>query len=346
MAAKSGTEVADADRARDSKAKTDDKRANASDGRRKNRKSKRERSTAAQYLQYLAFRGFSGFLRLLPVGMVYAIGRGLGTLGYRLGTRHRRTALINLDIAYGDTLTPEEKHQIVRESYQNMVLVSLDVVTIPRLLRPENVDRYIDRPNIELADKAKAKHGFAIYVTGHHGSWEVLGTAVGSVGHSFHALARPMRNRFINDYLVRSREMLGQRVVSKYGVMTELIRLLRAGESVGFVADQDARRHGIFVDFFGVPSSTIPSPALLAYRFDIPVIVGHCQRVGGRFRFRGFVDAVIEPDTSRPREEEVRRMTQEVSLAMESFVRKNPGQYLWLHRRWKTRPEGEESPYK
>ncbi len=298
-----------------------------------------------QLLQYAGFRFLERAVRLLPVDWLYAIGGALGSLAYRLDGRHRRVAMRNLEIAYGDELDEASRRRIAKGAFRNMVWIALDVLVIPRLLRRDNLERFVEVQAMTEADRVRREHGKVVYVTAHYGSWEILGAGMGVVGHSFHAVARPMGNRFINDYLIRSRESLGQNIVSKYGVIGELIRRLRAGDSLGFVADQDARRHGVFVDFFGVPCSTIPSPALLAYRFGVPMVVGHARRVGGRFRFRVDVDAVVLPDLDRPRDEEVLRMTRLMSDAFEKCIREEPDQYLWLHRKFKTRPEGEPPAY-
>lgn len=310
------------------------------------RKSKRERATWLQLVQYGAFRAAQGIAACVPIGVLYRVGAFLGRVVYGLDGRHRRIARRNVDLAYGDSISEAEKTRIVKEAFRSLVLLPLDVISIPRLLKPETIERYVEIGDLANADKAKERSKCCLYVTAHHGSWEVVAAALGAFGHPFHGIARPMRNRYINEYLLRSRAALGQKFVSKYGVMSELLRQLRAGNSLGFVADQDARHHGIFVDFFGIPSSTIPSPALLAYRFDVPILVGHCARIDWTFRFRVSVDGVLWPDTSRPRDEEVRRLTSEINRIMEGFIREDPGQYLWLHRRWKTRPEGEKGVYR
>jgi len=315
------------------------------DGRR-NAPSPRPARSLVHLAQYAGFRGASFALGLLPLSLLYRAASLLGRLAYHVDRGHRRVARKNLDLAYGDALSPAEKRAITAQAFRNMVLVAFDVVTIGRRLRPDNVRRYGELQGLDLADRARGERGCAIYVTAHFGSWEAVFAALGVVGHSFHGVARPMPNAYIDRYLRRARERLGQHVVSKYGVVSELIRLLRRGESLGFVADQDARRHGIFVEFFGQPASSVTTPALLAYKFGVPIIVGHAERIDWSFRFRATVDRVLVPDTTRPRDEEVRRLTQEVASTVEAFVRGCPGQYLWLHRRFKTRPPGHEKVYR
>jgi KDO2-lipid IV(A) lauroyltransferase len=278
-------------------------------------------------------------IALLPVGWAYRLAGFLGSLAYRVDGRYRRRTLKHLDLAYGDSLGDAEKRRIAKEAFRSLARVGVDVVWLPRLLRPDRRDRYLEYVNLEAADEARRTSSRAIYVTAHYGSWEAVSAAMALAGHSFRAVARPFPNPRINRWVLRSREALGQRIVGKFGAISELVREVRRGESLGFVADQDARRHGIFVDFFGRPSSTTPGPALLAVKFGLPVIVGCGRRIGNGFRFRVIVTAVLRPEPGLPRDEAVRRLTQAMNDAMERFIREEPGQYLWLHRRWKTRPE-------
>jgi KDO2-lipid IV(A) lauroyltransferase len=113
---------------------------------------------------------------------------------------------------------------------------------------------------------------------------------------------------------------------------------------VAFVADQDAGRKGVFVDFFGRPASTYKSIALMAMQFSAPIVVGYGKRLGEDFRFELGVARVIEPHEWAGRDDPVRWITQEYTRALEETVRAAPEQYLWVHRRWKHRPKGEPQP--
>ena len=117
--------------------------------------------------------------------------------------------------------------------------------------------------------------------------------------------------------------------------------MLEGKGAVGFTADQDAGKKGMFVDFFGRSASTYKSIGILAMRYDVPVIIGYGRRLGYDFRFRIDCQDVIYPEDWKSQDDPLRYITQRYTAAIELAVRGEPGQYLWLHRRWKTRPKGE-----
>src|SRR5262245_39502420 len=134
----------------------------------------------------------------------------------------------------------------------------------------------------------------------------------------------------------------GQRLASNRGGLKELLASLEAGRSVAVLIDLNMRRKGaVFVDFFGTPAATARTTALLALRTGRPLVPVFTHRLDQPFRFEVEVGEPIFPDLEAPdRAAETRRLLQEATTAVERFVRRNPGEWLWTHRRWKTRPEG------
>jgi len=121
----------------------------------------------------------------------------------------------------------------------------------------------------------------------------------------------------------------------------EVTTILEQKGVVGFIADQNAGPKGVFVDFFGRKASTYKSIALLAMQYNVPVVIGYARRLGDQFRFRMATQDIIHPEDWNAQPEPMRYITQRYTTAIENIVRKDPGQYLWVHRRWKTRPKGE-----
>ena len=180
-----------------------------------------------------------------------------------------------------------------------------------------------------------------IMLTGHYGNWEVLGYALATLGFETTSIARPLDNPYVNDYLLGVREKQGQRIIAKKGATGEVTDVLSKGGIVGFIADQNAGPKGIFVDFFGRKASTYKSIGLLAMEYETPIVVGYARRVDDRFRFQMGVQDIIWPGDWQAQADPLRYITQRYTRAIEDFVRADPGQYLWVHRRWKTRPKGE-----
>jgi KDO2-lipid IV(A) lauroyltransferase len=272
----------------------------------------------------------------------FALARRAGDLLRRLDGRHRRVAEENVRRALPDR-TPEEHRRIVRGSFQSMVLGGVELLFLKRLLTRDSLRRLISIEGLDRVGEELAGRG-AIFATAHIGNWEVLGASLGLTGAPLHSVARPMDNPYLDRYLLGFRTSYGQTIIPKKGALRPLIEVLRGGGYLAMLVDQDARRRGIFVDFFGRAASTIPTPATLAIRFGVPIVCGCCLRNEDSlysFRFSG--GEILEADRGADREEETRRLTAEINRHIEGWIRENPHQYLWQHRRWKTRPPQEKA---
>ena len=156
------------------------------------------------------------------------------------------------------------------------------------------------------------------------------------------AVARPLDNPYLNEYLLGVRQKNGMTILDKAGATTEIEPLLARKGAVGFIADQDAGRRGCFVDFFGRKASTYKSIALLAMSHNVPIVVGYGRRLDEQYHFALGVRRVIHPEDWADKDDPMFWITQEYTKALEEIIRTAPEQYLWGHRRWKHRPKGEE----
>jgi KDO2-lipid IV(A) lauroyltransferase len=163
-------------------------------------------------------------------------------------------------------------------------------------------------------------------------------------------LARPIDNPLINDWLLGIREAQGTRVITKWGATPIIQSALRNSGRVGFIADQNAGEQGLFVPFFGRLASNYKSIGLLAMRYNVPIVVGHAIRDGCQFQYDVAMVDMIRPDDWADQPDPLFYITARYNRAMEQSIRAAPEQYLWLHRRWKSRPkherEGEPMPHK
>jgi KDO2-lipid IV(A) lauroyltransferase len=291
-------------------------------------------------VQYAALRGLVGSIRLLPLGAAYALGRGVGRLLHRLDRRHREVALENLRAAFPEK-SEAERRAIALGAFQSFALVAVEMAILGKRLDPHHWREHVEPRNFALVERIVESGRGCVFMTGHFGNWEVLGASMALAGIPFHSVARPIDNPLADRFFVRLREQFGQKIVRKRGALREMVRVLREGGYLGLLADQDARGRGLFVEFFGRPASTEPAPAVLAVKLGVPMLVGFCHRTG-RFRFVAEAAAVLEPDPAADRDAEVRRLTQEYTACVEAVIRRHPEQWLWLHRRWKTRPSAVE----
>ncbi|MFN4244186.1 MAG: lysophospholipid acyltransferase family protein [Tepidisphaerales bacterium] len=295
-------------------------------------------------LQYVGLRVVAMMLQCWPVEWCLAGARLLGDVWWYAVPKHRRRALEHLAFAFPDR-TAAERERIARASFRWMFQLGVDILFTTRLLHTGTWTRVVTLHDFEptLRLLLDPRRGL-ILLTGHYGNWEILGYLLATLGFRTTSVARPLDNRYVNHWLLGVRERRGQRILAKTGATAEIPDLLEAGGTVGFIADQNAGSKGLFVDFFGRKASTYKSIALLALRYEVPVVVGYARRRDGRFHFDIRTQDIILPEHWAGREDPVRYITQRYTSAIEAFVREDPSQYLWIHRRWKSRPKDELPP--
>lgn len=294
--------------------------------------------------EYALVRGAVAVIQSLPMESAYAVGRALGRLAFRLDARHRELALSHLAAVFGDAVSPSERRAIVVRLYENIGQNVVDLAFMPRVLRPATLGSFVTLTRDVRESLAALCGRGALFVSAHIGNWEVLGTAMTLFGIPLHSVARPLDNPYLDAFVLATREMFGQRIVGKHGAIASMARVIKSGGYLAVLVDQDARHHGIFVDFLGIPAATTSSVATLAHRYGVPILAGYIRRLGPGFRHEVRIGEPIFPDPGLPAEEDVRRLTQAYTDQIGRFVRETPDQWLWIHRRWKTRPEGESVP--
>lgn len=293
--------------------------------------------TAVHWLRYLAVRLVLAFLQVLPWSTARQAARVLGGLGFLLDRRRRKAhALTNIRRAF-PSLRHAEAVRMLRRVYRNMAQELVDSLKFLCIAGRPGCEQYLETVGFDRLRQVRGDTGF-IFVTGHFGPWEVLGAALPALGYPVWSLARELRNPFLGRYVRRMREATDQHLLPKHGAMRQTIRLLRQGSNVGFLIDQDARKDGIFVDFFGRPASTTPGPAKLAIRTGAPVAFLYARPIPGQTRFRIVLHDVVFPRQGGNVQAETRRMTQRLTADLEEIVRRAPEEWLWTHKRWKTYP--------
>jgi Kdo2-lipid IVA lauroyltransferase/acyltransferase len=297
------------------------------------------------FAQYFGARFTAMMLGLFPVNANLQTARDIGGLIYRIDRKHRRRALENLRASFPDM--PEKQLDAIAErSMQHFIELVMDVLFTTRLIHIESWHRHVRLVNMREPLRVLLRGQGAIVLTGHYGNWEILGYTLATLGFETYSVARPIDNPQIDAWLLGVRERRGQIILSKRGVTTTALDVLQKKGVLGFIADQNAGPKGMFVPFFGRLASTYKSIGLLAIEHNVPVIVGYARRRNGQFAFDMGVQDVIYPEDWKnyPRElfkDELHYLTTRYTKAIEDFVREDPTQYLWIHRRWKTRPKGE-----
>lgn len=292
-------------------------------------------------MTYLGLRITSMAMHWFPVDMNLRTARLFGTIWGHFDRRHRARAVANLQRCFPE-FTNEQCEDLAFKSFQQMFMLGVEVLHTTRLVRLDTWRKYVELTSFrETFSLLMAEHQGLIMLTGHYGNWEILGYILATLGFGSTAVARPLDNPYVNEYVYGVRERQGQKIVGKKGATNEITDLLAAGEVVGFVADQNAGSKGVFVDFFGRKASTYKSIGLLAMNYNVPVVIGYARRINGRFKFEIGTQDIIYPNDWKDQPDPLLYITQRYTKAIEDFVRADPTQYLWLHRRWKTRPKGE-----
>jgi Kdo2-lipid IVA lauroyltransferase/acyltransferase len=300
------------------------------------------RNMVLDYLQYLGLRVFAMFVHMFSLRANYRTGRLVGNLMFRFDRRHRRRAVEHLRRSFPDW--PERRYQTVaRASMRNMVYMGLEFLLTTRLISHGNWRRYVQFEGLgeSLRLVLERKSG-VILITGHFGNWEVAGYAMAALGFPTISVARRLDNPYIDRYVLGTREQAGQRILDKQGATAVVPGALERKETVCFIADQDAGQTGVFVDFFGRKASTYKAIALMAMQHDAPVVVGYGRRLKEQFGFEIGTRRIIRPSEWQDKPNPMVWITQEYTRALEEIIREAPEQYLWVHRRWKHRPRGEE----
>ena len=295
-------------------------------------------------LEYATARVLLGAFGALPQKMSLRVGSVMAGGAYYFAGRLRRTGERNLRLAFPE-LGPAERQRLLRGCFQNLGRL-LGVFSQFANARPETLKRIIDCEGLEHLEAAQRSGKGVILFTGHIGAWELTSYALSLFDHPLSFLVRRIDNPKIEALIDRARTRLGNRTIDKTSAAREMLQIMQAGATLGILVDLNTLdREGIFVDFFGVPASTTFMLAKLALRTgaDVLPIFAPWDKERGRFLLK--IDAPLAIDRTGNEEEDVRRLTQSVTSVVEDYVRRYPDQWLWIHRRWKTRPTGEADLY-
>ena len=280
---------------------------------------------------------------MFPPNLNLVTARVLGWLWFKIMRRHRRRAMENLRCAFGHELDPAQIKRTARRSMQQMAMMAMELLFTPRRITEWSWPRHARLKDLGPALEVLLDNKGVIMLTAHFGNWELLGYILATLGFEVHAVMRPLDNPYINNYLEETRCKRGLKLLYKKGATAQADEILDSGGSLCFIADQDAGRKGIFVDFFGRPASTYKSIGLLAINHRVPVVVGYARRRSLDFDYEIGASRVIYPHEWQGQDDELRWLTEEFSRAMEDFVRLAPDQYLWVHRRWKSQPRPRQA---
>lgn len=297
-------------------------------------------------LEYAAARSVLATLGRLPPPTAFMLGRTMGKLAYVLARDLRRTGATNLRLAFPEK-TEEERARLLRECFDSLGR-ELGLFSQLSTRSREALEGMIEVHDFHHLLEAKKAHGDKlIYYTAHLGAWEFTSFAVSMLGHPLTFLVRRIDNPQIEQLVDRVRTRFGNKTIDKLSAGRLMLKILRSGEAaLGLLPDLNTLDdEAIFIDFFGVPAATNFLVAKLALRTNTPIIPFFAPWSEEKGKYLLIVEPPLSFERTDDEEENVRRLTLSLTQRIENQIRRYPGQWLWIHKRWKTRPPGEPGIY-
>jgi KDO2-lipid IV(A) lauroyltransferase len=251
--------------------------------------------------------------------------------------RHQKVAMENLRLAFGTEKSDQELRSIAQRSYQHLGFSLAELARV-MVSPPQRVMEWVRIEGMDHFIDAHKKGRGVLYLTAHLGNWELMALTQSLQGYPISVVARPVDNPLLEGLLSSLRSRWGNRVVRKGGALREVLKLLKRGETVGFLLDQNvAIDQGVFVNFFGRLACTHKTLALLALKTGAAVLPAFTFREEEN-KHRIVVEPPVSLEESGDTERDLVINTQKFTSLIESYIRKYPDQWLWVHRRWKTQP--------
>ncbi len=292
----------------------------------------------------VALRAMTAGVRWLTPGQAGRLGAALGRTMFVCTPHRRRIAFRNLSFALQEK-GREERTRILRDCYDNIGRSLVEFMRLPSVSKKDAIHELISLEGEEHLRAALAKKRGVLLLTAHYGNWELVGAKLAASGYPLNVLARHQRDTGATRLVNSLRETAGMRVIPARKVdAAQILRCLKRGEIVGFLADQNAGRKGIFVDFFGRAASTHPGIALFALRTKAPVVPVFGLRNSDNRHVALLLPEVKLIETGNMRED-VAANTAAFTRLIEQQIRLRPELWFWLHDRWRTRPlhEGDSN---
>jgi KDO2-lipid IV(A) lauroyltransferase len=286
------------------------------------------------YPIYIFIRILGFFIKLLPEEFALWLGRQLGNILYYVDVEHRRVAIDNLKIAFGEEKTEAERYFIVRKNFQNLGMIAVEFFMISEM----DMETYQKKVEVEGLDKVlkvlDEKKG-ALLLLGHFGNWELMVPMSRVIQRPILAIAKPIkRNPWLDRWIVQGREKLGFEIIPPVNATQKVIQALSKNYPVAILFDQRGRRSkGVWADFFGRKVPTTAGLAVMALKSNAPVLPVFMVREGFD-KHRLFIRDPLELIHTGDFHHDVEANTQLFNSVLESIIRQYPDQWLWIHRRF------------
>ena len=297
-----------------------------------------------EWLEYAAVWLILKILGALPRRVARGFAASVTSLLFSLLPKLRKTAEFNLRLAFPDW-TDAQRNDAARKMVSNLGWMAAEFARFPRLTK-ENIEKVVILEGHENFLEGQRRGKGVLYLTGHIGAWELSSFAHALYGYPLHYMARPLDNKRLDALVNEYRCSSGNKPIYKNESARVMLKILKDSGTIGILADQNTMpEEGVFVDFFGKLACTTTGLARVALHTGAAVVPGYAywdetiQKY--RLRFEPPVELIRTGDTER----DVFENTQRFAKVIEGIIRKHPDQWVWVHKRWKTRPKGEPELY-
>jgi KDO2-lipid IV(A) lauroyltransferase len=280
---------------------------------------------------------FTDMAATLPLKFTWKLADSLGRIWFQLDKRHRQIALGNLKIAWGDELSESERRTIARGNFIHLARVLLELPHL-RKLSSDDLDGFVSFHGIENFANALKRGRGVLLLASHFGNWELMALAFSLRYHPINIVVRPLDNPFLDNLLTKIRTRGGNQLIPKKGSVRRMLHLLAAGDAVALLLDQNSDWYqGVFVPFFNEIACTNKTLSTIALRTGAPVIPAfNVRQPDGSYQI--FCQPEIVLGKSGDITRDVEENTVKFNKIIETYVRRYPEQWFWVHQRWKTRP--------
>jgi len=301
------------------------------------------------YVLYFFERLFAAFFiffaKILPLKYSYALARLLGNTAAHFSPRHRRRVLGNLNLAFGNEKGREEKLEIYRDSTINFIKNAFEMLYSANKTMQKALMDSITIVGQENLDNALRKGKGVLAISGHFGNFGVVGLKMKYAGYRFHTVARtfrdPLRKQMYEKYRMQHDQSFIYTRTSK-DASKKILQALRSNDIVFLITDENTRHRGVFVDFFDRPASTNRGAAILHLRTKADLIPMFLFRNGDNTH-KLIIEPPLEVSYKGSHKDDVVEVTRLITQKVEAYVRTYPSQWMWNHRRWRTRPPEEKA---
>lgn len=295
-----------------------------------------KRYLSKDYAAYIALKAAGNLASIIPLSVLFWIGRVAGFFMYHLHPRRKRIAYANLKSTFSMGKTPTELKRILKSVYANYGQTMVEMIAITRIDK-DYLNKYVKIEGIENFYEASSRNKGVIFLTSHFGNWEIAGLKSASIGFPMYILVSPFKLKMLGKLFYGYRAKFGNKIINRGMPFREMIRALRDGNTVGIAGDQDVGSRGVFIDLLGRPASHAVGAARLARDTGAAIVPVFISREDGPNHLVK-VEKPIEVMKTDDRDADMRQALEVHAKVLESYVRQEPDQWMWVYTRWKSTP--------